>query len=117
MDEKIYSVTLADGSTIDNLTLNGNNYVSKTKIDKSIFDGNCHSVMISDGESEVVYDFYNISFKHLRAVFFYFRGTRPLDLLTNSKYRTNPKRGRRAAAGRTAMAVHNGEASRRHDVP
>ena len=56
MDEKIYSVTLADGSTIDNLTLNGNNYVSKTKIDKSIFDGNCHSVMISDGESEVVYE-------------------------------------------------------------
>ena len=46
MDEKIYTVTLADGTTIDNLTLNGNNYISKTKIDKSIFEGNCHSVMI-----------------------------------------------------------------------
>ena len=56
MDEKIYSVTLADGSTIDNLTLNGNNYVSKTKIDKSIFDGNCHSVTISDGENETVHE-------------------------------------------------------------
>ena len=56
MDEKNYSVTLADGTTIDNLTLNGNNYISKTKIDTSIFEGNCHSVMISDGENEVVYD-------------------------------------------------------------
>lgn len=54
MDEKIYSVTLADGTTIENLRLNGNNFVSDTPIDKSIFDGNCHSVMVSDGETETI---------------------------------------------------------------
>ena len=56
MDDKVYSVTLADGTIIENLRLNGNNFVSDAPIDKSIFDGNCHSVMISDGESEVVYE-------------------------------------------------------------
>lgn len=56
MDEKIYSVTLADGTTIENLRLNGNNFVSDNPIDKSIFDGNCHSVMISDGKTETIHE-------------------------------------------------------------
>lgn len=56
MDEKIYSVTLADGTTIENLRLNGNNFVSDDPIDKSIFDGNCHSVKVSDGETETVHE-------------------------------------------------------------
>ena len=52
MDEKKYSVTLADGTVLEDLTLNGNNYVSKVPIDKTIFDGNCYSVTVSDGEQE-----------------------------------------------------------------
>ncbi len=56
MNDKIYSVTLADGTTIENLRLNGNNFVSDIEIDKSIFDGNCHFVMISDGETETVHE-------------------------------------------------------------
>lgn len=56
MDDKKYSVTLADGTIIENLRLNGNNFVSDVKIDKSIFVGNCHSVMVSDGETETIHE-------------------------------------------------------------
>ena len=56
MDDKVYSVTLADGTIIENLRLNGNNFVSDAPIDKSIFDGNCHSVTISDGENATVHE-------------------------------------------------------------
>ena len=56
MDDKKYSVTLADGTIIENLRLNGNNFVSDVKIDKSVFDANCHSVMVSDGETETIYE-------------------------------------------------------------
>lgn len=52
MDEKIYKITLADGSVIDNLKLNGNNYISKTPIDEAMFADNCSPVMISDGDAE-----------------------------------------------------------------
>lgn len=56
MDDKVYSVTLADGTIIKNLRLNGNNFVSDAPIDKSVFDGNCHSVTIFDGETETVHE-------------------------------------------------------------
>lgn len=56
MDEKIYSITLADGTVLDNLRLNGNNYISKEPIDKQGLDNNCYSVTISDGETEVTYE-------------------------------------------------------------
>lgn len=55
MDEKIYKVTLADGTVIDNLKLNGNNYISEDTIDMSIFEGNCSPVTISDGTSEEIH--------------------------------------------------------------
>ena len=31
MDDKIYKITLADGTVIDNLKLNGNNFISPCK--------------------------------------------------------------------------------------
>ena len=52
MEEKKYSVLLADGTLLSDLTLNGNNYISKAKIDPSIFTDNCSPVVISDGETE-----------------------------------------------------------------
>lgn len=52
MDDKIYKITLADGTVIDNLKLNGNNFVSLVEIDETIFNGNCLKVTISDGEKE-----------------------------------------------------------------
>lgn len=48
MDEKIYKITLTDGTVIDNLKLNGNNFISNEIIDPAIFKGNCSPVVISD---------------------------------------------------------------------
>lgn len=56
MDKKVYKITLADGTVIDNLTLNGNNFISKLPIDESVFTGNCHSVTINDGTVDEVHN-------------------------------------------------------------
>ena len=54
MEEKLYKIKLADGTTFENLKLNGNNYISKKPIDRSVFDSNCSPVIISyDGQDEV----------------------------------------------------------------
>ena len=55
MDDKIYKITLSDGTVIDNLKMNGNNFVSTVEIDKSVFDGNLLSVTINDGEKDDVH--------------------------------------------------------------
>lgn len=52
MDKTIYKVTLADGTEISGLKMNGNNFISAKQIDPAIFDGNCSPVIISDGEKE-----------------------------------------------------------------
>ena len=52
----LYTITLADGTTIENLTLNGNNYISSELIDADIFTGNCAPMTISDGENEEVHE-------------------------------------------------------------
>lgn len=52
MNEKIYRITLADGTVIDNLSLNGNNFISSEVIDASIFEANCSPVVIHDGVSD-----------------------------------------------------------------
>lgn len=54
-DETIYKITLADGTSIENLKLNGNNFVSKVIIDPEIFEGNCSPVVISDGTYEEIH--------------------------------------------------------------
>lgn len=56
MDTKTYTMTLSDGTVIGNLTLNGNNYISKTPVDAAIFAGNCSPVVISDGENEEIHE-------------------------------------------------------------
>ena len=48
--EKIYTVTLADGTEFSNLHLNGNNFVSDAPITKEQFEYNCSPVNISDGQ-------------------------------------------------------------------
>ena len=52
MDTITYSITLADGSMLTNLTLNGTNYVSKNPVDSSIFENNCSVVKIEDSEGD-----------------------------------------------------------------
>ena len=55
MDDKIYKITLSDGTVLDNLRLNGNNFISSSEIDESVFDGNCSIVTINDGEKDDVH--------------------------------------------------------------
>ena len=56
----MYKITLADGTVLDSLQLNGNNFISTQKIEKSVFEGNLSPVTISDGESESVHDNMNL---------------------------------------------------------
>lgn len=56
MDEKIYMITLSDGTEIGNLRLNGNNFISTVPIDAAIFEGNCSLVVINDGENDEVHE-------------------------------------------------------------
>lgn len=52
-----YTITLADGTTLDNLGMNGTNYVSETEVDTSIFtDSNLAKVTISDGTNTDEYE-------------------------------------------------------------
>ena len=48
-----YTITLADGRKLTGLTKNGDNFVSKTKVDESIFVNNLSTMTVSDGETEV----------------------------------------------------------------
>lgn len=47
----MYKITLADGTVLENLVLNGNNYISPTVVDDAVFAGNLASVTITDMES------------------------------------------------------------------
>lgn len=48
----MYTITLSDGRKLENLTVNGTNFVSKTKVDEKIFQNNLAAVVISDGKTE-----------------------------------------------------------------
>ena len=56
MDEKTYAITLADGTALTGLRLNGNNYIPDAEIAPAMFAGNCSPVVISDGENEETHD-------------------------------------------------------------
>lgn len=55
----MYKITLADGTTLENLVLNGNNYVASTAVDDAVFKDNMASVTITnleDGTTEQIED-------------------------------------------------------------
>ena len=54
MEDKTYSITLADGTVIGDLKLNGNNFISKSPIAKEMFEDCCSPVVISDGRRVLV---------------------------------------------------------------
>lgn len=56
MDEKIYKITLADGTILENLRLNGNNFISATAVEAAVFKGNCSPVVINDGTADEIHD-------------------------------------------------------------
>lgn len=47
----MYTITLADGTQLKNLELNGNNYIAPELINSSVFEGNLGKVTIEGGEN------------------------------------------------------------------
>ena len=47
----MYTITLTDGTKLENLELNGNNYIAEGVIEDSVFEGNLDTVKITDGET------------------------------------------------------------------
>ena len=54
----MYTIKLTDGTTLDNLELNGNNFISDEVIGDDVFEGNLDTVTITneDGESVEYHD-------------------------------------------------------------
>lgn len=50
----MYKITLADGTTLENLVLNGNNYVASTAVDDAVFKDNMATVTITNLEDGTV---------------------------------------------------------------
>ena len=51
----MYQITLHNGTVLDELELNGNNFISEKVIDDSIFNGNLDTVTISNGKTTETY--------------------------------------------------------------
>lgn len=48
----MYTIKLSDGTKIEGLTLNGNNFVSKNKIEDSLFKGKLSTVEITNSDTK-----------------------------------------------------------------
>ena len=48
----MYKITLADGTVLKNLKLNGNNYIAEGVIDDAVFKDNMATVTITDGKTK-----------------------------------------------------------------
>lgn len=47
----MYTIKLYDGTVLENLTLNGNNFISNTIIPDTVFENNLKTVEVFDGEN------------------------------------------------------------------
>ena len=55
----MYKITLNDGTILENLVLNGNNFIAQTAVDDAVFKDNMASVTITnleDGTAEQIED-------------------------------------------------------------
>ena len=55
----MYKITLADGTELNDLVLNGNNFIAQTAVSDAVFKGNMASVTITnleDGTAEQIED-------------------------------------------------------------
>jgi hypothetical protein len=48
----MYKITLSDGSQIENLELNGNNFIAKKELSNAVFEGKLSTVRILDLETQ-----------------------------------------------------------------
>lgn len=51
----MYTITLSNGQTLENLELNGNNFISESPIDSAVFEGGLSTVTISDDNEMQTY--------------------------------------------------------------
>lgn len=51
----MYKITLANGIILDNLELNGNNFISSQIIENNVFENNLTTITINDGEVDTIY--------------------------------------------------------------
>ena len=51
----MYKITLADGTVLDNLELNGNNFIAEGVVEDSVFTDNLDTVTVTDGETTDTY--------------------------------------------------------------
>lgn len=51
----MYTITLANGTKLTKLELNGNNYIASSIIKDSVFAGNLGTVTITDGTTSTTY--------------------------------------------------------------
>jgi len=51
----MYKITLADGTELKNLEMNGNNYIAEGVLEDSVFERNLTTVTITDGETTEAY--------------------------------------------------------------
>lgn len=56
MENKFYNIKLSDGTVIENLKLNGNNFISRVPLSVDLFTDNCSPVIISDGETDEIHE-------------------------------------------------------------
>ena len=54
MEEVTYSIELSDGTMLNNLRLNGNNYVSETEVTEAEFAGRISRVIIRSSDTEEI---------------------------------------------------------------
>lgn len=47
----MYKIQLSNGQTLDSLTLNGNNFISTSKVEDAVFDGGLSSVTFTDTDT------------------------------------------------------------------
>lgn len=51
----MYTITLSNGKKLENLELNGNNFISAATVDDAFFDGGLSEVTITDGSETRIY--------------------------------------------------------------
>ena len=56
MEKGTWKITLADGTSLDNLELNGNNYISSTAVTEETFAGNLSTVTIEGPDGSEVHE-------------------------------------------------------------
>ncbi len=55
-----YTIVLSDETKLTNISLNGNNFVSKTEITEDIFEGRLSKITVIDNESSKQYVMHNV---------------------------------------------------------